>query len=77
LVFCLPPDAVCLAFNSHEPNQAFRIGKCAWGVQFHPEYTSMIMRSYIEEQRDELREAGAHIADLQSAVEETLFRPKL
>jgi len=43
----LPPGAVCLAGNAHDRNHAFRIGKCAWGVQFHPEYTVQVMKEYI------------------------------
>jgi GMP synthase (glutamine-hydrolysing) len=46
----LPPGAVCLAGNAHERNHAFRIGECAWGVQFHPEYTLQIMREYIRKE---------------------------
>jgi GMP synthase (glutamine-hydrolysing) len=45
----LPYGAVRLAYNSHDENHAFRIGKCAWGVQFHPEFNKAIMNSYIEE----------------------------
>jgi len=48
-VSTLPPYAVRLAYNSHEDNHAFRIGKNAWGVQFHPEYNNNIMKSYINE----------------------------
>jgi GMP synthase-like glutamine amidotransferase len=33
----LPLGAVLLASSSNYPNQAFRVGECAWGVQFHPE----------------------------------------
>jgi GMP synthase (glutamine-hydrolysing) len=70
-VLRLPPNATRLAFNIYEPNHAFRIGECAWGVQFHPEYNADIMRAYIEEQADELNSAGVNIAELLSAVEET------
>jgi GMP synthase-like glutamine amidotransferase len=33
----LPPDAVWLATSTRCPHQAFRIGRTAWGLQFHPE----------------------------------------
>ncbi|MDB1122794.1 type 1 glutamine amidotransferase family protein [Vibrio algarum] len=40
----LPKEATLLANNEFEPHHAFRIGECAWGVQFHPEFTADIMR---------------------------------
>ncbi len=45
----LPKDTIRLAFNTHDKNHGFRIGKNAWGVQFHPEYDKNIMKSYIKE----------------------------
>jgi len=48
-VVTLPEGAVRLAFNTHDENHAFRMGPCAWGVQFHPEFDRAVMRSYIDE----------------------------
>lgn len=45
----LPPGARLLAGNSFEPHHAFKIGKCAWGLQFHPEYDENIMTAYVRE----------------------------
>lgn len=45
----LPDGAVRLAYNSHDPNHAFRY-KNAWGVQFHPEFSADVMRGYIKRQ---------------------------
>jgi GMP synthase-like glutamine amidotransferase len=39
-VWELPAGAVALASTSNCRFQAFRIGPCAWGVQFHPEVTA-------------------------------------
>jgi len=47
-VLRLPPGAVLLASNPWDENQAFRCDDCAWGVQFHPEFDSEIMRAYCE-----------------------------
>ncbi|MBS0430182.1 MAG: glutamine amidotransferase [Proteobacteria bacterium] len=44
----LPAGAVRLASNAWEPNQAFRIGDRAWGVQFHPEFDDDAMRGYVD-----------------------------
>ena len=65
-----------MAVNNHEPNHAFRLGDCAWGVQFHPEYNTDIMRSYIEEQADELDSAGMDVPELLCAVAETPIAAK-
>lgn len=44
----LPPGAVRLAGNAHEPHQAYRIGANAWGVQFHPEFSLAAMQGYVQ-----------------------------
>ncbi len=49
-VLSLPPGAIHLALNSLDRNQAFRVGDCAWGVQFHPEFDAGIMRAYVKEE---------------------------
>lgn len=54
----LPPGAVLLAGNDSTPVQAFRIGEIVWGVQFHPEATTAILRELILLRRKTL-EAGA------------------
>lgn len=46
-VLALPEGALLLASSAVEAHQAFRIGDCAWGVQFHPEFGTEMMRGYI------------------------------
>ncbi|NTU98319.1 MAG: glutamine amidotransferase [Chlorobiaceae bacterium] len=48
-VLLLPPGAKLLASGVHEPHMSFRIGKAAWGVQFHPEYTAAVMNADVSE----------------------------
>jgi GMP synthase (glutamine-hydrolysing) len=72
-VLRLPTGAIRLAANPYEPNHAFRVGSWAWGVQFHPEYSKDIMRSYIREQKDELEAAGRNFPELLNTVSETPF----
>lgn len=43
----LPAQAVALAGNAFEPNQAFRVGANAWGLQFHPEFDEAAMHGYV------------------------------
>jgi GMP synthase-like glutamine amidotransferase len=37
---------VLLGSSAACPHQAFRIGQCAWGIQFHPEVTENIIRDW-------------------------------
>jgi GMP synthase (glutamine-hydrolysing) len=57
-VLRLPEGAVALAGNPHDPYQAFRVGRRAWGVQFHPEFDADIIRGYIQGRGDALRAEG-------------------
>jgi GMP synthase (glutamine-hydrolysing) len=54
----LPAAATRLATTNLDPNHAFRVGRSAWGVQFHPEFDADIVRGYIAARRDALREEG-------------------
>ncbi|MEI6756474.1 MAG: glutamine amidotransferase [Chlorobium sp.] len=76
-VLCLPPDAVVLARNSHDQHHAFRIGDCAWGVQFHPEYTAAVMQAYISAQSKTLLRNGQNVERLLQEVTETPFARKV
>ena len=44
--FDLPPGAVRLAGSPAYPNQAFRVGRAAYGVQFHLEVTGPMAREW-------------------------------
>jgi GMP synthase (glutamine-hydrolysing) len=57
-VLRLPRGAVRLAANARDINQAFRVGPCAWGVQFHPEFDVEVVRAYIEHCRAKLIAEG-------------------
>lgn len=67
----LPPNAVHLAHNRFEPHHAFRVGKCAWGVQFHPEFDTNTTRAYIEHLSGALTQQGLSINALNAAVQPT------
>lgn len=70
-VINLPPGAVCLASSAHDAHLAYRIGPCAWGLQFHPEFTAEIMSLYISEQAEKLHQEGFNVPDLLAGVRET------
>jgi GMP synthase-like glutamine amidotransferase len=44
--FDLPSNGIRLACSEGCPNQAFRVGPCAWGTQFHPEVDEKIVREW-------------------------------
>lgn len=44
--FDLPDEGVLLASSAACPHHAFRVGACAWGLQFHPEVTEGIIRDW-------------------------------
>lgn len=44
--FDIPAEGILLASSAACPHQAFRVGQCAWGVQFHPEVTEGIIRDW-------------------------------
>ncbi|MBM4182009.1 MAG: glutamine amidotransferase [Betaproteobacteria bacterium] len=57
-VTALPAGAVRLAANAFEPSHAFRCGRRAWGIQFHPEFDVARMRGYVGRLADAVRAAG-------------------
>lgn len=62
----LPGGSVLLAESDRYP-QAFRVGRAAWGVQFHPEATTAIVASWVRsaegEERAGLEAAVVEVAD--------------
>jgi GMP synthase-like glutamine amidotransferase len=54
--FTLPPGAVHLASSALTPNQAFRIGRAVYGIQFHFEADSSLVQSWNETFADVIEE---------------------
>jgi GMP synthase (glutamine-hydrolysing) len=58
-VLDLPPRAELLASSALDPHQAFRLAdRQVWGLQFHPEFSAAVIRSFIEAKRDDMRGEG-------------------
>lgn len=70
-VLALPPGAVRLAANTMDPNQAFRFGPRAWGVQFHPEMDAEVIRTYIEARAEAIRGEGLNPEELAAATRDS------
>jgi GMP synthase (glutamine-hydrolysing) len=66
-----PPDATVLARSALDDCHAFRVGDAAWGVQFHPEFSTAAMRAYIAARADEIRNEGLNPRVLKRQVSAT------
>lgn len=67
----LPQGATRLAFNAHEHHQAYRFGKCAWGFQFHPEFSAAVMTGYFDNMQTKLEQKNIPWRELKQQVSET------
>ncbi|MES2858471.1 MAG: glutamine amidotransferase [Pseudomonadota bacterium] len=67
-VLRLPEGATPLASSQQDPIHAFRWGDNAWGLQFHPEFSTTHMRGYIRARADALAGEGRCGKRLASAV---------
>jgi len=68
--FDLPPGALHLAKTDRYANQAFAIGDCALGLQFHPEVSADGLESWYVGHACELHHAGIAVANLRSSAHE-------
>ena len=57
-VLRVPEKATVLARSDKDAHQAFRWGESVWGVQFHPEFSTAMMKSYIHARREALGSEG-------------------
>lgn len=64
-IYDLPSNVQILAKGKNYPNQAFRYGENAWGVQFHAELTRVMMQRWVVRGHQKLSEKGAQSASLQ------------
>lgn len=68
----LPPGAVLLAASSRYPHQAFRLGNRAWGIQFHIECDTEMIRTWTVGNEKVLSELGISIDALLAGVDAVL-----
>lgn len=65
--FDVPASAELLATGPVFPNQAFRYGQRAYGIQFHPEVSREVMQRWMREAAHMLEEPGAQTSEEQLA----------
>ena len=61
--FSLPHGATLLASAEAYPNQAFRYGENAWGIQFHGELTRVMMQRWVVRGAHRFELPGAQTGD--------------
>ena len=66
--FAIPEGAVHLATSPLYPNQAFRVGQCTYGFQFHPEVTIEGFRRWQSNSWAAFGKPGAQTRDEQDAL---------
>ncbi len=65
--FDLPSGSTLLATGEYFPNQAYRVGKNAYGIQFHPEVTEAMNKRWASHASHMLTDPGAQSAEQQFA----------
>jgi GMP synthase-like glutamine amidotransferase len=70
--FELPPGAVLLASSTRYTNQAFRLGRRAWGLQFHVEVDLAGVRAFLEASGDEVVAAGVEPQSIEATAVDLL-----
>ena len=73
--FDLPQGALLLARSKICPNQAFKIGKNAYGLQFHIEITPGMIESWVKKYYVENGKQSIKITDVQKMLIDT-YRKK-
>lgn len=63
--FDTPADTTLLATGDHFPNQAYRVGKNAYGIQFHPEVTEAMNKRWATKAAHMLSDPGAQSKEIQ------------
>lgn len=70
--FTLPPGAALLMRSEDVPNQAFRIGPAAWGVQFHIEVDRPLIEAWLKSWTGKLPQWDTEPDDLLKVASEHL-----
>ena len=65
--FALPAGAVELLERAGQGVEAFRAGRCAWGLQFHPDVDAAVLEEWYSAYGGWLAEAGVDEADARAA----------
>ncbi len=76
-VVTLPPGAELLAHTPLERHAAFRVGRRAYGVQFHPEADGDILRGYVRAREPALRSEGLAFEAIRDGIHDAPHGPRL
>jgi GMP synthase-like glutamine amidotransferase len=68
----LPYGAVLLAASTNYPNQAFRLGEAAWGLQFHIECDTEMIADWVDGNEPLLAELGLDAEQVVAGVDDIM-----
>lgn len=71
-VVTLPGDAVVLLRGEQVPEQAYRFGRNAWGLQFHPEVDRDVIEMWLAAHGDTTPDWGKSWADVRAEIDQHL-----
>ena len=70
-VLTLPPGVVRLATTPRDRNHVVRFNPRTWGIQFHPEFSSAVMNTYISVRSEAIRAEGLDPDQLSTGLRQT------
>jgi GMP synthase (glutamine-hydrolysing) len=73
--FDVPPGTTLLARGDAFPNQAYRYGSNAYGLQFHPEVTANVASTWVKSAPDHLTRPGAQPGEQQMSMAARFDQP--
>lgn len=68
-VTSLPADVTLLGSTNLDPYHCFRYKDHIWGLQFHPEFTSEIIKDYIDFRADDIQKEGLNPSEILNTFE--------
>lgn len=67
----LPSNVTLLGSTNLDPHHCFRYKKHIWGTQFHPEFTTDIIRDYIQARSSDIVKEGLDLKILNASIQNT------
>lgn len=70
-VLSIPAGSQILVSTELDPHHALYHGNRTWGLQFHPEFSAEVTRTYIDARKDAINNEGLNAQQLAASVQDT------